>query len=103
MNVYELLEKVGGEIVRGKARVRQGDEYIILGIPNGDDMIFTPEGTAMARELEGAKKGGKKAKTVVETPAEIIEIEDTLVVEEAVAADPADDELADLLAAVEDK
>jgi len=100
MNVYELLEKVGGEIVRGKARVRQGDEYVILGIPNGDDMIFTPEGTAMARELEGAKTGRKKAKTIVETPVEVIEIVEAPATE---LVETVEDELADLLAAVEDK
>ena len=31
MTVYELVEKLHGEIVRGTARVRRGSEYIVLG------------------------------------------------------------------------
>lgn len=61
MTVYELLEKVGGEIVRGKARFRQGAEYIVIGQLNGDDMIFTEAGRLMAAgdtvEPEPEQKG----------------------------------------------
>ncbi|MEA3639964.1 MAG: hypothetical protein VBE63_08470 [Lamprobacter sp.] len=55
MNVYELVEKVGGEIVRGRARYRpEGQKWVELGRLNGDSMEFTPAGTALRRELDEA-------------------------------------------------
>lgn len=48
MTAYELVEKFGGEIVRGKARIRQGGEYIIIAVLNGDDMMLTEQGRALA-------------------------------------------------------
>ena len=99
MNVYELVEKVGGEIVRGKARVRVGRDYVVIGTLNGDHMMFTAEGTEMAREHESApKKGGRKAKAALEPEEVVVELEEAPVVKAT-----ADAELADLLAAVEDK
>jgi hypothetical protein len=67
MNVYELTEKLGGEIVMSKARVRQGNEYIVLGILNGDDMIFTEEGRRLAAEhaTEPKPKRSRPAKSDV--------------------------------------
>lgn len=55
MDVYELVEKLGGEIVRSRARVRDGKQYIILGeiTPNG--MVFTPAGAALAQANEVKK------------------------------------------------
>jgi hypothetical protein len=76
MDVYELVEKLGGEIVRGRARVRQGKEYIVIGeiAPNG--MVFTPAGAALAQEHDSPKpeakpaapKRSRKSKDVVEEP-----------------------------------
>lgn len=67
MDVYELTEKLGGEIVRGKARFRQGNEYVVLGFINGDDMIFTEEGRQLAAEHGGETKSkrGRPAKAAV--------------------------------------
>jgi hypothetical protein len=61
MNVYELVEKLGGEIVRGRARVRQDKEYIVIGeiAPNG--MVFTPAGAALAQEHDSPKPEAKPA------------------------------------------
>ncbi len=50
MNVYELTEKLGGEIVRGRARIRVGAEYIVVGQLNGDNMEYTEAGRRMAAE-----------------------------------------------------
>jgi len=63
MDVYELVEKLGGEIVRGRARVRQGKEYTIIGeiTPNG--MVFTPAGAALAQEHDSPKPEAKPAAT----------------------------------------
>lgn len=44
MTVYELVEKVNGEIVRGQARVRRGNEYIVLGTLVEGEMTFTEAG-----------------------------------------------------------
>lgn len=46
--VYDLVEQLGGEIVRGRARVRVGSEYVIIGWLNGDNMEFTEEGRRLA-------------------------------------------------------
>lgn len=74
MNVYELVEKLGGEIVRGRARVRQGKEYVILGTLTPDGMVFTQEGAALAEEMRTEKpapapKRTRKAKAA-DTEAE---------------------------------
>ena len=87
MNVYELTEKLGGEIVRGKARFRQGSEYIVIGFVNGDDMIFTEEGRQLAAE-HGAEPRSKRSRPV---KSDVVESE---------KAAP-DDVLAEVQAAVE--
>ena len=79
MNVYELVEKMGGEIVRGRARIRSGSEYVVIGQLNGDTMEFTEAGRRMAAEdtvavvaevVETKVKRGRPGKvSVVESPA----------------------------------
>jgi len=63
MDCYELVKQVGGEIVRGRARVRQGREYVILGKLNGDRMEMTEEGRKMAAEYDKPKRGRKPKAT----------------------------------------
>lgn len=48
MTVYELVEKLHGEIVRGTARVRRGSEYIVLGTLVNGEMAFTEAGERLA-------------------------------------------------------
>lgn len=48
MTVYELVEKLNGEIVRGNARVRRGSEYIVLGTLVNGEMAFTEAGRRLA-------------------------------------------------------
>lgn len=79
MNVYELTEKLGGEIVRGRARVREGAEYIVLGQLNGDNMEFTEAGRRMAAgqsaqdvQAEDSKpRRGRPAKSAVVESEEV--------------------------------
>lgn len=76
MTVYELIEKHHGEIVRGRARIRQGAEYIIVGQLNGDTMEFTEAGRRMAADADADKpKRGRPAKAAsvesAETPVEV--------------------------------
>lgn len=77
MNVYELVEKLGGEVVRGKARIRQGREYIVIGTLNGDEMVFTEEGRQMAagNTVETKKRGRPSKATVVESAETVVEQE----------------------------
>jgi hypothetical protein len=71
MTVYELVEKLGGEIVRGYARVRVGQDYVVIGRLNGDNMDFTEEGRQLAAaqvtEVEPKRKGRKQAEPMVES------------------------------------
>lgn len=93
MNVYELTEKLGGEIVMGKARVRRGNDYVVLGFLNGDDMIFTPEGRELAAEHgdEDKPKRGRPAKTAV-VESEQVSVDPTMdEIEAALAAEAAED------------
>ncbi len=79
MTVYELIEKLGGEIVRGKARIRQGAEYIIVGQLNGDNMEYTAVGRQMAAdnaeavENDKPKRGRPPKAAVVESGEDNIE------------------------------
>ncbi len=95
MTVYELLEKLGGEIVRGKARVRQGGDYVVLGFLNGDDMIFTPEGRQLAAEhgSEDKPKRGRPAKTAVVESEQVPAVPELAEVEAALAAAEATEEV----------
>ncbi len=62
MNVYELVEKMGGEIVRGRARIREGREYIVVGQLNGDNMEFTEAGRRLAAGAPAVEDAPVKAK-----------------------------------------
>jgi hypothetical protein len=55
MTVYELVERLGGEIVRGRARWHDGVEHILLGTLNGDDMMFTEAGRKLAASFDEGK------------------------------------------------
>lgn len=57
MTVYELVDALGGEIVRGRARVRRGSEYITLGEIVDGEMTLT-------------EAGAKLVASVTPTPAE---------------------------------
>lgn len=71
MTLNELVEKVGGEFVRGMARVRQGQTYTVIGKYIDGQMQMTPEGVEMAKALEApAKKRGRPRKEEVAEPEE---------------------------------
>ena len=75
MDVYELVERVGGEITCGRAMLRQGSTYIRLGQLNGNNMEFTEEGRAMAEKLEADSEAPKKRirAVVVESPSVVVD------------------------------
>jgi hypothetical protein len=70
MTLKELVEKVGGEYVRGMARVRQGNEYIVIGKHIDGELQMTAAGVEMAKTLEtSTKKRGRPRKAeAVEAP-----------------------------------
>jgi hypothetical protein len=73
MTVYELVEKLGGEIVGNVAQVRQNNIYTILAKHNGVDFVFTEAGQKLANE-EGplpAKRGRKPKGLLVESNFEV--------------------------------
>lgn len=65
MDVYELVEKLGGEIVLNRARVRVGGEIITVGRIDGMQMVFTEEGSRLVAEME---KPVEEAKSAAEEP-----------------------------------
>ena len=84
MNVYDLVEKLGGEICRGRARVRVDGQIVVIGQLNGDYMEFTEAGRKLANPVEeGAKndevaveskpKRGRPGKSTVVESAPVID------------------------------
>jgi hypothetical protein len=75
MNVYELTEKLGGEIVRGRARIRVGADYTIIGQLNGDNMEYTEAGRLLAAEQteDNKSKRGRPPKAAVVESEQAVE------------------------------
>lgn len=48
MNLYELVDALGGEIVRSVARVRIEGKYVVLGKISNGMQDMTPEGRRLA-------------------------------------------------------
>lgn len=72
MDVYQLVEKLGGELVLNRARVRVGSEIIVVGQHDGVQFVFTEAGAKLAAEHgdwvapeEPKKRGGRPAKAAV--------------------------------------
>lgn len=72
MDIYELVARVGGEIVVGRAKVRQGDHYVIIGKEIDGELQMTAAGVLLAKELAGEstaqKPRAKRAAKKVEEP-----------------------------------
>lgn len=77
MTVYDLVEKLGGEICRGRARARVDGQIVVIGQLNGDYMEFTEAGRVLANPPQDAttneevaaeskpRRGGRPAKAAV--------------------------------------
>lgn len=77
MNVYQLVERLNGEIVANVAQVRMGSQYIVLAKHNGVEFEFTEEGRQLAlqpdvmpasldlEDTPAPKKRGRPAKSQV--------------------------------------
>lgn len=55
MTLEQMLEAVQGEIVRGIARYRNGQEYVVLARFEGGQAKLTPAGRKLQEELTPAK------------------------------------------------
>jgi hypothetical protein len=75
MNVHDLLERLGGEILSNKARATVNGKIVILARMNGDDWVYTDEGQELANAhsnaaAEEAVAKPKRAKKATEPVAE---------------------------------
>lgn len=66
MTPYDLMERLGGEIVRGQIRYRSGQEYIVLARRNGDMMELTEAGRQALAELADAMSKPKRTKVDID-------------------------------------
>lgn len=48
MNVLELMERLGGEVLANKVQARIDGKLVYIGYIDGPDYVFTPEGQALA-------------------------------------------------------
>ncbi len=90
MTVYELVEKLGGEICRGRARILDGREYVIIGQLVGDDMEFTEAGRLLADQQVEPAKRAKVAKTITPEVVDLVVNSDELTAGIDVSAVPSD-------------
>lgn len=74
MNALELMDRLGGEILANKIRVRIDGEIVIIGyLDEANEWVYTAEGSLLAEEQSGsaeevaAPKTRKKAAAVVES------------------------------------
>jgi hypothetical protein len=73
MNVLDLLDRLGGEILSNKARAMVDGKIVILARMNGADWEYTPEGQELANTHSNAvaeEAKPKRAKKATEPVAE---------------------------------
>lgn len=75
MNVLDLLDRLGGEILSNKARAVIDGKIVILARMNGNDWVYTDEGQTLANEhsnavVEEAATKPKRAKKAAEPVVE---------------------------------
>ena len=63
MDVYKLVDALGGDIVSNKAVVRVDDEPIVVGEIIDNEFQLNAAGKALAAKQKPAKKPAKKATT----------------------------------------
>lgn len=62
MNIYELVEALGGQINMGRATVRKGREHIVIGDMTSGALEMTDIGRKMASNIKPVAKPKAKAK-----------------------------------------
>lgn len=61
MDVYELIEQVGAEIVSNRATARVDGKHVVVAEVVGNEFVLTEEGQALAGTLKPAKAKPKKS------------------------------------------
>ena len=62
MNVHDLLDRLGGEILSNKARAMVDGKIVILARLTGDDWVYTDEGQELANAHSNAAADEAAAK-----------------------------------------
>ena len=78
MNVLDLLDRLGGEILSNKARAMVDGKIVILARMNGADWEYTPEGQELANAHSNAAADEAKAprtRKPKDIPAEPVAVE----------------------------
>ena len=84
MNILELLERLGGEILSNKARAVVDGKIVILARMIGADWEYTPEGQALANahsnaavEEAAVEEAAAKPKRAKKAPEPVVEAQPT--------------------------
>ena len=92
MTPKEMLDHFGGELVRGRARIRKDGEIVTIATYVNGELTFTTAGTEISEAMKASKpKAAPKKKAAKAKPAEEVEVS----VEDSATLD-------DLFSAVED-
>ena len=62
MNVYDLIEKLGGEVVRDRARVNHEGKTCLVGRVTPEGMVMTEEGKRLVDKVSAPKPTPAKKK-----------------------------------------
>ena len=115
MDIFELVARMGGEIVRGRARVLRRNAhpevqaellpsgpavngYILLGQHNGSRFDFTPEGARLAAAFDAADAASEAAPATLTKAVKKVRAKPAA--KPAPALEDNDDELDDIAALV---
>jgi protein required for attachment to host cells len=79
MNIHDLLDRLGGEILSNKARAVVDGKIVILARMNGDEWVYTDEGQALANEHSNAaaEEASAKPKRAKKAPEPTTEVQPT--------------------------
>jgi len=79
MNVFDLLARLGGEILSNKARAVVDGKIVVLARMNGNDWVYTDEGQALANAHSNAavEEAAAKPKRAKKAPEPVVEAQPT--------------------------
>lgn len=70
MTVYELIEKLDGYILNNKARVMHNGENVVVGVFEGEELVFTEIGNEVAAIQSNTPAKVPRKKAAAEAPVE---------------------------------
>jgi hypothetical protein len=96
MNVIDLLDRLGGEILSNKARAVVDGKIVILARLTGNDWAYTDEGQELANAHSNAVADEAAAEEAVAKPKRSKKTAETVVEQEPTPEVPAAVELGDV-------